>query len=155
MTYNEQETTWNDLKRRTTSKTQLTITWTYLQRAKTKKRRETTNKKQILSLFYNRGNRFSSLTRFPRFPTNIWLQSFEHCFTENLGENRASNISTLSCVYFTGYKIYFFLSGFRVKNIHKSQGSRERERLFFSSSLPFLPASQIVRSSAFEFIGEV
>ena len=34
-----------------------------------------------------------------------------------------------------GYNIYFFLSGFRVKNINKSQDSRERERLFFFAPL--------------------
>ena len=39
---------------------------------------------------------------------------------------------------FTGHKIYFFLSGIPVKNIHKSHDSRERERLFLSTTLtPF------------------
>ena len=104
-TYNEQETAWNDLqrarnnlKRPITSKTQPTTTRTYLQRAK--KIRKTTNNKQILRLFYTRGNRFSSLTRFQ---PKIWLQSFEHCFTENHSENRAPNISILSCLFITGY----------------------------------------------------
>ena len=36
---------------------------------------------------------FSSFTIFP---PNIWLQSFEHCFTENHDENRAPNIYMLS-----------------------------------------------------------
>ena len=48
------------------------------------------------------GNRFSSLKRFP---PNIWLQSFKHCFMENHGENRAPNICVLSSVYITGYEI--------------------------------------------------
>ena len=34
-------------------------------------------------------NWFSSLTHFS---PNIWLQSFEHCFMENHGENRVSSI---------------------------------------------------------------
>ena len=62
--------------------------------------------------------RFTSLTRFP---PNIWLQSFEHWFMDSHGENSIKY--QLSCVFFTGYKIYFFLSGFCV--------SRERERLLF------------------------
>ena len=95
-------------------------------------------KKQGISRFSDYftkwGKRFSSLIRF--LP-NIWWQSFEHCFTENHGHSRASNISIVSCVFFMGYNIYFFLSGFRVKNSNKSQDSREREKLFFfGSSLP-------------------
>ena len=35
------------------------------------------------------------------------MQSFEHCFTKNHGENRMPNISILSCVFNTGYKIYW------------------------------------------------
>ena len=58
-----------------------------------------------------------------------------HCFTENHGNSRASNVSIVSCVFFMEYNIYFFLCGFRVKNINKSQDSRERERLFFFASL--------------------
>ena len=65
-------------------------------------------------------------------------------------------IFILSCAFFTGYKSNFFLSGFRVKSIYKSKGSREMERLFLFSSSPTLPpATQIIRSSAFTVIGEV
>ena len=70
--------------------------------------------------------RFTSLTRFP---PNIWLQSFEHCFTESHGENRGSSIychasSVNYHVYFLqDTRFIFFLSGFCV--------SRERERLLF------------------------
>ena len=87
------------------------------------------------------GKRFSSLTCFP---PNICLQSFEHCFTENHGHSRASNISIVSCVFFMGYNIYFFLPGFCVKNINKSQNSRERERLFSFSSPPIPSTSQLL-----------
>ena len=59
------------------------------------------------------GKRFSYLIRFP---PNTWLQSFEHCLTENHGHSSASIISIVSCVFFMGYNIYFFLSGFCVKN---------------------------------------
>ena len=135
MTYNEQKTTWNDLKqarndlkqptttwkdlynkqdlqrarnnlkRPTTSKTQPTTTRTYLQQAKKDAKRPTTSR--FWDYFTIWGNRFSSLTCFQ---PNIWLQSFEHCFMENYGENRAPNISILSCVFITGYKIYGILT---------------------------------------------
>ena len=101
------------------------MTWTYLQQAK--QRHETTNNKQIFRLFYNMGqsvlfsNMFSTqhlvaVIRALLHGGSWWKQSVKHL---------------LSCVkrqllfvFFTGYKILFFLSEFRV--------SRERERLFFS-----------------------
>ena len=141
----------NDLKQPKTSKTQPITTWTYLQRAK--KRHKTTGNKQIFRYFTIQGKRFSSLIYFP---PNIWLQWFEHCFMKNHGHNRASNISIVSSVFFMGYKIYFYLSGFHVKKINKSQDSRERERLlFFFSSLPLPPVWQMVQFSAFTVIREV
>ena len=61
------------------------------------------------------GKRFSSLTRFP---LDIWLQSFEHFFTKNDGENRASSIyyhasSVNYHVYFLrDIRFIFFCLGF-------------------------------------------
>ena len=146
-TYNEQETTWNNLqrarnnlKRPTTSKKQPETTYneqettwnnplrvrhnlqgrehTYNEQRKDAKRPTTSRFSDYFTIW---GKRFSSLTFFSN---NIWLQSFEHCFTENHVENGVSTWfkHQLWCVFFTGYKIYLFLSGFRV--------SRERERLF-------------------------
>ena len=125
-TYKEHRSTWNDLQRArndlkwpTTSKAQPTMTWTYLQRAK--KRCETTSNNRFSDYFSIWGKRFSSLTRFP---PNIRFQSFEHCFKEKQSVKHllSSVKSQLSCVFFNGYKSYFFLLGFCV--------SRERERLF-------------------------
>ena len=118
-TYNEQEATWNNPQQ----ERQPIMTLTYLQRAKKDAKWKATSR--FSDYFTIWGKRFSSLTRFP---PNIWLQSFKHCFTENHGENSVKHLLScvkrqLSCVFFTGYKIYFFLSGFRV--------SRERERLLF------------------------
>ena len=126
-TYMEQETTWNELKRPTTSKKRPEIsrrtyneqeaTWNDPQRVRhnlqwpkptyneQQKRRETTNSKQIFRLFYNIGQTVLFSTQH----LVAIIRALVH------GE------SILSCVFFTGYKIYFFLSGFRVKNIHKSQ----------------------------------
>ena len=130
-TYNEQETTWNDLKqarndlkRPTTSKAQPAMTWTYLQQAK--KRRETTNNKQIFRLFYNMGQ---TILLYNRFSTqhlvavigallhgeSWWKQSVKHLLSCVKRQ--------LSCVFFMRYKIYFFLSGFHV--------SRKKEKLLF------------------------
>ena len=95
----------NDLKRLAISKTQPKTTRTYLQQAKKGPKRPATSR--YWDYFTIWGNRFSSLTRFQ---PNIWLQSFEHCFTENHGENRARNISILSCVFITGYEIYGMLT---------------------------------------------
>ena len=130
-TYNKQETTWSDLQQHSTSKKRPETTYNDLKRPitnkKRPKKRPTTSKKRTettyndpnlpttskekmwndqqqadfdFDYFIIWGNRFSSLTRFI---LNIWLQSFEHFFTENHGENRAPNISILSCVFITGY----------------------------------------------------
>ena len=138
-TYNEQETTWNDLQRArndlkqpTTSKTQSTRTWTHLQRAK--KRRETTNNKQIFRLFYNMGQTvlFSyifftqhlvAIIRALLHGESWWKQSVKHLLSWVKHQ--------LSCVFFTGYKIYLFLSGFRV--------SREREAILLAPLFHFHP----------------
>ena len=102
------------------------MTWNYLQRAKKDAKRQATSRFSDYFTIWDK--RFSFLIRFT---PNIWLQSFEHCFTENDGHSRDSNISIASCVFFMGYNIYFFLSEFWVKNINKSQDSRERESLIF------------------------
>ena len=103
-TYNEQETTWNDPQR-----VRNNLQWpepTNNERKKNKNKNKN-EKRPTTSRFWDYftiwGNRFSSLTHFP---SNIWLQSFEHCFMANHGENRAPNICILSCVFITGYKIY-------------------------------------------------
>ena len=133
-TCNEQETTLsnlqrarNDLKQPTMSKAQLTMTWIYLKRAK--KRRETTNSKQISRLW---DKRFSSLARFP---PKIWLQYFEYCFTENHGENRASSIyyyaSSVSyhTYFFQDIRFIYLFIFFVWVSCQQGKG-----RLFFSSS---------------------
>ena len=114
----------NDMKQSTTSKTQSTATWTHLQRAK--KRCETTNNKQIFRLFYNMGQTILfSYIFFTEYLVAVirgllhgelwWKQSVKHLLSWVKHQ--------LSCVFFMGYKIYLFLSGFCV--------SRERDRLFF------------------------
>ena len=141
-TYNEQETTWNnlqraknDLKRPTTTYNKQETAWndpqrvrhnlqwpepTYHEQRKDAKWPTTSRFSDYFTIW---GKRFSSLTRFP---PNIWLQSFEYCFTENHGQSRASRISILSCVIFTGYKIYFifFCLGFvsRTFTNHRTAG---------------------------------
>ena len=123
-TWNDLKRTRNDLKRLKTSKTQLTMTWTYLQRAK--KRRKTTKNKQIFRLFYNIrqtvlfSNTFSTqhlvaIIQVLLHGESGWKQSVKHllsCIKRQL-----------SFAFFMEYKIYFFLSEFRV--------STERERLLF------------------------
>ena len=131
MTYNKQEMTWNDLQRArndlklpTTSKARSTMTWAHLQRAK--KRRETINNKHIFRLCYNVEQtlpfsyifftqQLVAVIRALLHEESWWKQSVKHLLSWVKCQ--------LSCVFFTGYKIYFFLSGFRV--------SRERERLLF------------------------
>ena len=94
-------------KRPTVSKTPLTMTWPYLQGVK--KRRETTNNKQILRLFYNIGqyvlfsNLFSTqhlvaIIRALLHGESWWKQSVKHLLSWVKHQ--------LSCVFFTGYKIY-------------------------------------------------
>ena len=68
---------WNDLKRPTTS--------------------------EFWDFFTIWNNPFLFLTRFP---SNIWLQLFEHCFVKIIDENRAPNVHTLSRVLITVYKMY-------------------------------------------------
>ena len=143
----------NDLKQPTTSKTQPIMTWTYLEQAKKDAKRHATSRFSDYFTIWDK--RFSSLIRFP---PNIWLQSFEHCFTENHGHSRASDISIVSCVSFMGYNICFFLSGFRVKNITKitgQQGKGEVFLFFFWLLSTTFNCSQIVWSSAFGVVGEV
>ena len=142
----------NDLKEPTTSKTQPIMTLTYLEQAKKDVKRRATSRFSDYFTIWDK--RFSSLIRFP---PNIWLQSFEHCFTENHGHCRASDISIVSCVSFMRYNIYFFLSGFRVKNITKITGQQGKgEVVFFSWLLSTTSnCSQIVWSSAFGVIREV
>ena len=131
-TYNEQETTWNDLQRPTTSKTQPTMIWTYLQQAKKDTKMP------------------SSLTRFP---PNIWLQSFEYCFTENLGENRAPSIYYhLSSV---NYHVYFLRDIRRIFFCLSFVSAGKRRGCYFGSSLLLSPVSQFVRSSVLAFVREV
>ena len=93
-----------NLKRPITSNAQPTTIWTYQQRAKKKRNAKPRTKSRFRDYFTVLANRFSFLTCFP---PNIWLQSFEHCFMENHGENRAPNICILSCAFITGYKIYW------------------------------------------------
>ena len=71
-TYDEQETTWNNPKQ-----LRHNLQWpehTYNEQRKDVKQPTT---RKISDYFTIWGKRFSSLTRFP---PNIWLQSFEHCF---------------------------------------------------------------------------
>ena len=106
-TWNDLQQARNDLKWPTTCKTQLIMTWTYLQRAK--KRRKTINNKQILRLFYGMGqtvlfsNTFSTqhlvaVIRALLHGESWWKQSVKHLLSWVKHQ--------LSCVFFTGYKIY-------------------------------------------------
>ena len=147
MTWNDLQRARNCLKRPTTSNTQPTMTWTYLLQAK--KRRKTTNNKQIFRLFYSMGQ----LGLFSSLLPNIWLQSFEHYFTEDPGGSRASSIyyygSSINYhLYFLwDIRFIFFCPGF--VSAGKGRGH------FFRSCLPLPPASQIVSFSAFAFIRKV
>ena len=120
------------------TKTQPTMTWTYLQRAK--KRHETTNRKQIFRLFYIMGQRvlFSNTISTQHLVAIIrallhgkswWKQSIKHLLS--------SVKRQLSCVFFTGYKFIFFCLGF--VSVGKGRG------YFFSSSPP-LPCTSENRS---------
>ena len=117
-TYNKQETTWNDPQR-----VRHNLQWpepTYHQQRKDAKWPTTSRFSDYFTIW---SKWFSSLTSFP---PNIWLQSFEYCFTENHGQSRASRISILSYVIFKGYKIYliFFCLGFvsRTFTNHRTAG---------------------------------
>ena len=134
-TYNEQGTTEdnlqrarNNLKRPTTSKTQPTMTWTYLQRAK--KKRETTNDRQIFRLLYNMGQMilFSNTLSTQHLVTVFRALLCRGSWWKQSVKNLLSCIKRqLSCAFFTGYKISFFLSGFHL--------STERETLLFLAPL--------------------
>ena len=143
-TYNEQETTWNDPKR-----VRHNLQWpehTYNEPRKDAKWPTTSRFSDYFTIW---GKRFFSLTRFP---PNIWLQSFEHCFTENHDENKVLSIyyhapSVNYHVYFLrDIRFIFFCLGF-------VWAGKERG-YYFSSSLLLSTASQIVLFSALAFIGE-
>ena len=170
-TYKEQKTTWNDLqrtrndlKRPTTTYNEQETTWNDPQQVRHNLQRPepTFNKKKqdakrpttsrFRYYFEIWGKRFSFLTRFP---PNIWLQSFKHCFTENHGKNRASNISILSCVFLRDIRFIFFCLGFVSWPFTNHRTAGKGRGYFFSSFLPLQPASHIVRSWAFAFIEEV
>ena len=109
-TYSKQDTTWNDPQQ-----VRHNLQWpehTYNKQRKDAKRSTTSRFWDYFTIW---DSRFFSLTRFP---PNIWLQSFEHCFTETHGEKRASRsiitrqVSILMCI-FMGYKKgrgYYFSS---------------------------------------------
>ena len=72
--------------------------------------RNNTNKMQNLRILYNMGNRFSSLTRFQ---PNIWLQSFEYCFTKITVKIECQtfpyyHVYLLRDIKFTGYVVNHF-----------------------------------------------
>ena len=162
-------TTWNNMKRPTTSTKRPDTTYNDLERARNDLKRVRHNlqwpehsyneqrkdaKRPTTSRFSDYfiiwSKWFSSPTRFL---ANIWLQSFEHCFMENHGENRASSIYYYaSRINYHAYclrdiRFIFFCIGF--------VSAGKRRGYYFNSSLPLPPASQIVRSSVFVFIGEV
>ena len=119
-------TTWNYLQQARSElkrPEQPTMAWTYLQREKKDAKRPITGR------FWD------------YFPPTIWLQSFEHCFTENHGENRVSSTyyyaSSVNChVYFLRDIRFIFLCLCFVS-------AGKRRGYFFSSSLPLPPASPI------------
>ena len=136
MTYNEQETIWNNPQR-----VKHNLQWpehTCNKQRKGAKRPTTSIFSDYVAIW---GKRFSSLTDFP---PKIWLQLFEHCFTENHGENRPSSIyhhaSSVSYhLYFLrGLRFIFFCHGFVTAG--KKRG------YYFGLSPPLPPASQIVWS---------
>ena len=60
------------------------------------------------------------------------MQSFaEHCFTENHGHSRASNIPIVSCVFLMGYNIYFFYLGFVSKKLTNRRTAVKGRGYFF------------------------
>ena len=108
-TYNEQETAWND-----TQRVRRNLQWPEHFYDKQKRRRETTNNKQILRLFCNMeqmvlfSNTFSTqhlvaVIQALLHGKSWWKQSVKHLLSYVKRQ--------LSCVIFTGYKIYFFCLG--------------------------------------------
>ena len=152
-TYNKQEMTWNDLQQVRNDMKWTTRTWKDLQQTRnnlkqlttrktqsidlnlattSQKRCKTTGNKQIFRLFYKMGK----------------AVLFSNIFHPTIGCNHLSTASQRLMVtaelqtslqyhlyFFMGHNIYFFLSGFHVKNINKSQDNMERERLFFFAPL--------------------
>ena len=141
----------NDLKQSTTIKTQPTMTWTYLQQAK--KRRETTNNKQIFWLFYNMRQKVLFSNTFSTQHLVVFIWALLHGENEAMlhGENRVSSIYYHSSgvnyhVYFLwDIRFIFFCLGF----------VSGKGRGYYFSSSPLPPASQIVQSTVFAFIREV
>ena len=132
MTYNNLQRARNDLKQPTTSKTQPIRTWAYLQQAK--KRHKTTNNKQIFRLFYNVGQTllFSNTFSTQHLVAVIWkLLHGESWWKQSIKHLLSCTKHQLSCVFFMGYKIYFFLSEFCV--------SREGEAIILAPLFHFHP----------------
>ena len=75
-TYNEQETTWNDPQRVRQNHQQPKPTYNEQKKNNTKQ----PTARRFSDYFTLWDNQFSSLTSFQ---PQIWLQLFEHCFTEN------------------------------------------------------------------------
>ena len=129
------------------------MTLTYLQRAK--KRRETTNSKEVFRLFYKMGQTVLFINTFSTQHLVAVIRVLPRGENGGMlhGENRASSIYYHSSsvnyhVYFLGHiRFIFFCLGFL--SAAKGRG------YYFSSSLPHAPASQIVRPSAFALIREV
>ena len=143
MTYNEHETTWNNLQRSRNdlkwpkmSKTQPTMTWTYLQRAK--KRCETTNNKQIFRLFYNMSQMgfFSNMFSTQHFVAII--RALLHI--ESWWKQRQASL--YYHVYFLwDIRFIFFCLGFVSRTFINHRQQIKGKPIFFSSSLPLPPAS--------------
>ena len=130
-TYNEQETTWNDPQR-----VRHNLQWpehTYNEQRKDAKRPTTSRFSDYFTIW---GKRFSSLTRFP---PNIWLQSFKHCFTENHGENRASSIFYHASS--VNYHVYFLRDKRFIFSCLDFVSSGKGRGYDFSSFLPLPPVS--------------
>ena len=103
MTRNELKRARNDLKQPTKSKKQPEMTKvSNLQLARNNLKRPTTSKKRPAppELAYNEHRTLLQHIFHP----NILLQSFEHCFMKNDGQNSAPNIYIL-CVFILGYRI--------------------------------------------------
>ena len=129
-TYNKQETIWNDLqqarndlKRSTTSKTK-----------KKKKDAKRPTKSRFSDYFTIWAKWFSSLTRFP---LNIWLQSFEHCFTENEGERRVSSIYHHASS--VNYHVYFLQDTRFIFSIWVSSQQGKGEAIILAPLFHFYP----------------
>ena len=136
-TWNKQETTWNKIQRSTTSKkwpettyNEQETTWNNLQwvRHNLQWPEHTYNKQQQASfqviLQYGANGSLLYHIFHPTFDSVIQASLHrESWWKQNIKHLLSCVKCQLSCVFFTGYKIHFFLSGFSV--------SRERERLFF------------------------